>query len=41
MEIIDIKFMILLLELYLLWIIKNQRLEKSRKAHFGENLPID
>ena len=25
----------------LLWIIKNQRSEKSRNEHFGENLQID
>ena len=41
MEFIDIKFVIFLEELDLLWIIENQRLEKSRNEHFSENLQID
>ena len=41
MEIIDIKFMIFQEELDLLWIIENQRLQKSWNQHFGANLQID
>ena len=41
MEIIDIKFMIFWEELDLLWIIENQRSEKSRNKQFGVNRQID
>ena len=41
MEIIDIKFVIFWEELDLLWIIENQRSEKSINEHFGVNLQID
>ena len=41
MEIIDIKFMIFQEELDLLWIIENQRSQKSRNEHSGLNHQID
>ena len=41
MEFFDIKFVIFREELDLLWIIENQRSEKSRNEHFCENLQID
>ena len=41
MELIDIRFMIFLWELDLLWISENQRAEISRNEHFRENLQID
>ena len=41
MEFIDIKFVIFKEELDLLWIIKNQRSEKSWNVHFSVNLQID
>ena len=40
-KIIHIKFIIFREELDLLWIIKNQRSEKSRNGRFGINLQID
>ena len=41
MEIIDIKFVIFLEELDLLWFIENQRSEKSRNEHFRLNHNTD
>ena len=41
MEFIGIKFVIFQLEMDLLWIIKNQRSEKSWNQHFRETLQID
>ena len=41
MEIINIKLVIFLEELDLLWIIENQRSEKYWNKHFGLNHQID
>ena len=41
MEIIDIYLVIFREELDLLWIIENQRSEKSWNEHLGVNLQID
>ena len=41
MKIIDIYFVIFWEELDLLWIIENQRSEKSWNEHFDVNIQID
>ena len=41
MKFIDIKFMIFRDELDLLWIMENQRSEKSWNEYFGVNFQID
>ena len=41
MQFIDIKFVTFQWEMDLLWIIENQRSEKSWNEHFKENLQMD